>query len=499
LSCKICYEPAKQANTQAQVTQCGHVFCSDCISLWFKTEKSCPLCRRPHTKHQLIHIFEESHEEEAGKLRNCLDPLDDLAETEVEALKVQNVLSLLGDRWRGLLIEKAKLCQQVNLLEEENRSLQAQLEMERRAKESAEARAKDTEARAAEEVIKQNKTFSPLHRNNSFKDRLSSQKDLDVANSGMEWQLDRTNTTMHSEPIHGIAMAKQEDGTTLIATASWDQTAKVFRPDDDEGSNYPIIELTGHSHGLYAVDFSHLRPSLIGTVSSDACCRLWELDYENNTGTLQGILKGHKDEVNGISFHRYNTWVATASDDMTAIIWDTATEAQVTTLTGHKAVVYGVCFQPAGPLVGTVSFDYTCKLWDPRQAKVVKSLEGHQDDIIGVDMSTSGNLLATGSDDTTCCVWDIRNWQAASVLRDHTQEVKRIAFSPGGNMLATTSGDMTVRVFNMRTFECISTLIGHTDHVFDVCWNAESNMIASASHDKTWKLWSPKPLDDADY
>jgi WD40 repeat protein len=60
---------------------------------------------------------------------------------------------------------------------------------------------------------------------------------------------------------------QQEDGTTLIATASWDQTAKVFRPDDEEGSNYPIIELTGHSHGLYAVDFSHLRPSLIGTVS----------------------------------------------------------------------------------------------------------------------------------------------------------------------------------------------------------------------------------------
>jgi hypothetical protein len=28
-------------------------------------------------------------------------------------LQVQNVLSLLGDRWRGLLIEKAKLCQQV--------------------------------------------------------------------------------------------------------------------------------------------------------------------------------------------------------------------------------------------------------------------------------------------------------------------------------------------------------------------------------------------------
>jgi dynein assembly factor with WDR repeat domains 1 len=61
-------------------------------------------------------------------------------------------------------------------------------------------------------------------------------------------------------------------------------------------------------------------------------------------------LQGHKDEVNGISFHRYNTWMATASDDMTAIIWDTATETQVTTLTGHKAVVYGVCFQPAGEL-----------------------------------------------------------------------------------------------------------------------------------------------------
>uniref|UniRef100_A0A7S0WEY2 RING-type domain-containing protein n=1 Tax=Pyramimonas obovata TaxID=1411642 RepID=A0A7S0WEY2_9CHLO len=486
LNCKICYEPAKQDNSQAQVTQCGHVFCSDCISLWFKTEKSCPLCRRPHTKHQLIHIFEESPEEAAGQTQNVDDPLEELALAKKETLKVQNVLAVIGDRWRELLIDKAKLRQRVNQLEEETKSLQAQLEMECRAKEAAEVKAKE----AVDEAKKLYAVpAATLPRTPSAELRRSVNKyDTEVAGLSMQWQLDLTNTTMHSEPIHGIAMAQQADGSVRIATASWDQTSKVVRPTDDSS----VIELTGHTHGLYAVDFSHLRPSLIGTVSSDACCKLWELDTDRELGSCVGTLKGHRDEVNGISFHRQNSWVATASDDMTAIIWDTSTETIVTQLTGHKAVVYGVCFQPLGPLVATVSFDYTCKLWDPRQAKVVKSLEGHQDDIIGVDMSAVGNLLATGSDDTTCCIWDIRNWQAASVLRDHTQEVKRIAFSPAGSMLATTSGDMTVRLFNMRSFECISTLKGHTDHVFDVCWNSEGNMLASASHDKTWRLWSPR-------
>ncbi|KAK3277371.1 hypothetical protein CYMTET_14608 [Cymbomonas tetramitiformis] len=309
-----------------------------------------------------------------------------------------------------------------------------------------------------------------------------------IADATTSWALKHSHTTTHNEPIHGIAVSRATDGPRLVATASWDHTCKV----SDVAEDRVVANLEGHDQGLYAVEFSYIQPNILGTVSSDHTCRLWNIDSGKCVRTLgEADNVGHTDEVNGLSFNRRNGWVATASDDMTSIIWDSETADEVTILKGHKAVVYGVCFQPDGPLVATVSFDWTSKLWDPRQATVVKSLEGHQDDIIGVDMALSGNLLATGSDDSTCCVWDIRNWQPVSVLRDHSGEVKRVAFSPGGNMLATTSGDKSVRVFHMGTFSCLSVLAGHSDHVFDVAWSPGADFLVSASHDKTWRMWEP--------
>lgn len=37
---------------------CKHGFCSTCINIWAKTNKTCPLCRRPFTDKDLI-CFEE--------------------------------------------------------------------------------------------------------------------------------------------------------------------------------------------------------------------------------------------------------------------------------------------------------------------------------------------------------------------------------------------------------------------------------------------------------
>jgi len=39
ICCGILREPV--------VTHCGHTFCRDCVNRWIKTERSCPVCRKP--------------------------------------------------------------------------------------------------------------------------------------------------------------------------------------------------------------------------------------------------------------------------------------------------------------------------------------------------------------------------------------------------------------------------------------------------------------------
>ena len=41
-TCRICLDPAKEP----VATACGHLYCWPCLKEWFKTENSCPACRR---------------------------------------------------------------------------------------------------------------------------------------------------------------------------------------------------------------------------------------------------------------------------------------------------------------------------------------------------------------------------------------------------------------------------------------------------------------------
>ena len=48
------------------------------------------------------------------------------------------------------------------------------------------------------------------------------------------------------------------------------------------------------------------------------------------------MLEGHSDEVNGLAFHRHRPgWLATASDDKTALLWDVARGVPVGAVRGR--------------------------------------------------------------------------------------------------------------------------------------------------------------------
>ncbi|XP_002986541.2 dynein assembly factor with WDR repeat domains 1 [Selaginella moellendorffii] len=501
LTCKICFESAFSAVQRAQITQCGHVFCQPCATIWFRNEAACPVCRAFVGEiSALISLYDQDAGVQVSSLETSLEKSEECGSSsggsssrqrgsdrnkenhggeknvgEEDDVLVKFVLGKVAERWQQVMVERAKLKVQVAELERVNQKLQGQVhslhDENKVLKHALGMRLRLSQAPSwgfESEAVETG--FGAARPPRKVEENLTA----------TSWDVAR-KFLVHSAPVHGIAV---NPSGNLVATASWDHFCRIYDTDLEK----EVGVLSGHMLGLYAVKFSPVRRDLVATVSSDQTCRLWSLD----SGECISVLEGHKDEVNGLSFKRGTNLLATASDDTTCIIWDAERGVAVTALKGHRNTVYGVCFQPCGHLIATSSFDYTAKLWDARCSKDVQTIRGHVEDVIGVDIDDSGWLLATGSDDKSCRIWDLRMCSPLAVLQEHSGEVKRVAFSPYGRLLATTSGDTTVRLYDTATFECLHILSAHSDHVFDVAWSPTADFLVTASHDRLWKVWRPR-------
>ncbi|WP_407891833.1 WD40 repeat domain-containing protein [Scytonema sp. NUACC26] len=128
------------------------------------------------------------------------------------------------------------------------------------------------------------------------------------------------------------------------------------------------------------------------------------LDTVDNVAA-PNTLGGHAKAVNSVSFRPDGKILASASDDNTVKLWDTATGKEIKTLTGYTNWVNGVSFSPDGKILATASGDNTVKLWDTATGKEIKTLTGHTNGVWSVSFSPDGKILASASHDNTVRLW----------------------------------------------------------------------------------------------
>ena len=78
----------------------------------------------------------------------------------------------------------------------------------------------------------------------------------------------------------------------------------------------------------------------------------------------RAVLEGHIREVSCCAFSPNGAHVVTASNDMTAHIWDAETGAVLRTLEGHDSSVFCCAYSPDGARVVTSSNNRTARIWD---------------------------------------------------------------------------------------------------------------------------------------
>src|SRR5262249_51630473 len=102
------------------------------------------------------------------------------------------------------------------------------------------------------------------------------------------------------------------------------------------------------------------------------------------------------------------------------------------TLAGHAGWVMSVAFSPDGQRLASASQDQTAKIWDSATGEELLTLKGHAGPVNGVAFSPDGQRLASGSVDRTVRIWDSATGKELFALKGHSGAVHGVAFGPDG-------------------------------------------------------------------
>lgn len=299
-----------------------------------------------------------------------------------------------------------------------------------------------------------------------------------------QWQKKGINTGTSEHTLVGhtdkVTYVAWNPNGNRIASASWDNTVKIWDPT----TGNIVHTLIGHKQWVNHIAWSP-DGKFVASASGDKTVKIWDA----STGALLHTLTGHTSWVTYVSWSPDGTRVAAASGDKTANVWDAFSGLLLYTLAGHYGEVYNISWSPNGNRLATSSWDYTAIIWDALDGKFLNKLAEHGNWVTHIAWSPDGNKLATSSWDKSSIIWDVTTGATLHRLSSHSREITHVAWSPDGNYVATSSYDNTAKIWDANKGTLLHTLKGHYNEVYNVAWNRNGKRLATSGNDNTARVW----------
>lgn len=186
---------------------------------------------------------------------------------------------------------------------------------------------------------------------------------------------------------------------TLLATASFDKTAKLWRVENDKLKEQHT--LSGHTDRLYGVTFSP-DSRLIATSSYNGQIRLFTVDTKHDD-----LINAHKGVATSVFFDTSGRQLLTTGEDGFIKLWDIKNK-QATLLSETKDNLAWATFSPDGQQIASVGRKYLVHIYSTNNRQVQPDLVGHKNTIYRVIFTPDSQQIATISSDRTVRLWDLK-------------------------------------------------------------------------------------------
>ncbi|XP_058715820.1 chromatin assembly factor 1 subunit B [Poecile atricapillus] len=243
----------------------------------------------------------------------------------------------------------------------------------------------------------------------------------------------------NKEPVYSLDFQHGADGRiNRLASAGVDTAVRIWKVEKGPDGKAIVEFLSNLARHTKAVNVVRFSPSgeILASGGDDAVILLWKLNdskeleplvfqdedeaqLNKENWAVVKTLRGHLEDVYDICWTSDGNYMASASVDNTAIMWDVNKGQKVSIFNEHKSYVQGVTWDPLGQYIATLSCDRVLRVYSTQTKRVA----------FNVTKMPSGS----GAEG-----------EARSFRMFHDDSMKsffrRLSFTPDGSYLLTPAG-----------------------------------------------------------
>ncbi|XP_030311224.1 chromatin assembly factor 1 subunit B [Calypte anna] len=194
----------------------------------------------------------------------------------------------------------------------------------------------------------------------------------------------------NKEPVYSLDFQHGADGKiNRLASAGVDTAVRIWKVEKGPDGKAIVEFLSNLARHTKAVNVVRFSPSgeVLASGGDDAVILLWKLNdskeseplvfqdedeaqLNKENWTVVKTLRGHLEDVYDICWTSDGNYMASASVDNTAIMWDVTKGQKVSILNEHKSYVQGITWDPLGQYIATLSCDRVLRVYNTQTKRV---------------------------------------------------------------------------------------------------------------------------------